>query len=289
MVLLYHRVSERKPDFDPWQLTVSKATFTKQMQILSETRRVVSLAEFVSDLKAKILDPKSICVTFDDGYVDNLREAKPILKKYGIPATIFIATDFLDEDNFWWDRLSHLLEQSINHPSRLARLKNELSLFNVDENVASIGHLLRALWLHFRDKNRVRCHNEILNLERDLDVDPLPVDVRPMTRDELVDLNDDLIQVASHTGSHAWLPEIPSEEGLNHELERPRELLRKILGYSPKFFAYPYGASSHEARNAVSRAGYEAAFTTVSMCVDKSTDLYAIPRRAVGDSLEDFY
>lgn len=93
-ILMYHRVA-RSAHYD--QLIVNPERFAEQMAMLARTRRVLSLRDAVRILAAKEGDAEGVVVTFDDGYRDNLVGALPILERYGIPATIFITTDFCDQ------------------------------------------------------------------------------------------------------------------------------------------------------------------------------------------------
>ncbi len=88
---MYHRVG------DAWEgssTTVSTATFKRQMEFLRVHRyRVISLADFLKELKTdKRISFKTVVVTFDDGYLDNFKNAFPILKQLNFPATIFMIT-----------------------------------------------------------------------------------------------------------------------------------------------------------------------------------------------------
>lgn len=92
-ILMYHRVAPLAA-YD--QLTVSPARFAQQMQELAQ-HPVVSLEEGLRALRSGPLRAPLIAVTFDDGYLDNLTEALPVLQRYGIPATIFVTTQFCDQ------------------------------------------------------------------------------------------------------------------------------------------------------------------------------------------------
>lgn len=92
-VLMYHRVAHLAA-YD--QLTVSPERFAQQMQELS-AHNVVSLEDGLRAIQAGPLRKPLFAVTFDDGYLDNLTEALPILQRYRIPATIFVTTQFCDQ------------------------------------------------------------------------------------------------------------------------------------------------------------------------------------------------
>ena len=73
-------------------MCVSPEHFAEHLEVLKKNYRVLDLGETVVGLKNQKDIDKSIIITFDDGYADNLYQAKPILEKYEIPATIFVVS-----------------------------------------------------------------------------------------------------------------------------------------------------------------------------------------------------
>jgi peptidoglycan/xylan/chitin deacetylase (PgdA/CDA1 family) len=99
-ILGYHRVCEEVDE-----LAVSPAQFREQMLVLKASGiPIVRLAEIGS--LAEVPDGECrVCVTFDDGYHDNLEHAVPVLAELGIPATIYLPTRIIDgETTFHWYR-----------------------------------------------------------------------------------------------------------------------------------------------------------------------------------------
>jgi peptidoglycan/xylan/chitin deacetylase (PgdA/CDA1 family) len=92
-ILMYHRV-DALPSYD--QLTVSPQRFREQMKALAATGRVVPLSAAVNSLK-RGENRNVLAITFDDGYLDNLTYALPILREFSLPATIFVTTEFCDQ------------------------------------------------------------------------------------------------------------------------------------------------------------------------------------------------
>ena len=108
LILMYHRIAD--DPIDNWGLAVSPARFEEQLDVLRRSRRPLPLEDFVGRLTAGTLPSDAVAVTFDDGYVDNLVAGKPRLEAADIPATVFLATGYLDRPGeFWWDELSRLV------------------------------------------------------------------------------------------------------------------------------------------------------------------------------------
>jgi peptidoglycan/xylan/chitin deacetylase (PgdA/CDA1 family) len=114
MILMYHRVSTTW--HDPWTLNVSPENFAEQLEVIVRTRHVMSLREFFQRFRSNTLPRGAVAITFDDGYADNLHVAAPILKRFDVPATLFITTGYLDRPEFWWDELGRLLLLSSSLP-----------------------------------------------------------------------------------------------------------------------------------------------------------------------------
>lgn len=98
-VLMYHKISKRETDF----LTVSMEQFEMQLKHLQSLDFQYITTHQLLDfyLQKKPLPDKPMLLTFDDGYVNNLDLAFPILKKYQAKATIFIPTTYVDKTNEW--------------------------------------------------------------------------------------------------------------------------------------------------------------------------------------------
>ena len=107
VILMYHRVARAR--HDPWALAVHPERFEQQMDWLSRHRTVLPMDEFVTLMKRDRLPRTAVGLTFDDGYVDNLTTAKPVLERHNLPATVFALGDRQSVEPFWWDELADLV------------------------------------------------------------------------------------------------------------------------------------------------------------------------------------
>ena len=95
VILCYHSINDLNNSkiFNP--NIVGAENFLKQMKFLRKCYNVLSLEYFVKNHK-KLTGRRDVIITFDDGYKDNFTVAYPVLQKYKLPATIFLATDFVN-------------------------------------------------------------------------------------------------------------------------------------------------------------------------------------------------
>ncbi|MDP3731154.1 MAG: polysaccharide deacetylase family protein [bacterium] len=101
-IILYHRIAN--PENDPHLLSVSPENLYLQLKFLKENFSIVPLVQIVRWIRGRKLKNKTVAITFDDGYADNLHHALPILKELNIPATVFVtAGNIVSGKSFYWD------------------------------------------------------------------------------------------------------------------------------------------------------------------------------------------
>lgn len=107
-ILMYHRIAAA---VDNWSLSsLNTAAFEKQLAYFTRNYEVISLDQLAQGLTNKALPSKAVAITFDDGYQDNYLNAFPILKKYRVPATVFLTTGCVDTGELlWFDRVGYAL------------------------------------------------------------------------------------------------------------------------------------------------------------------------------------
>ena len=101
VVLMYHGIVETAPVLPDWCL-LQKDEFEKQIKFLTEHFNVIPLRDAVEGLKNDTIKGPTAVITFDDGYQNNYDVAFPILKAYQAPATIYIASKFIDTKSTIW-------------------------------------------------------------------------------------------------------------------------------------------------------------------------------------------
>lgn len=134
-IIMYHSVTPQAGNNA--FLAVSPELFKKQMRFLKEHRyKVMRLEELAALIREKKrIPPKSLAITFDDGYKDNYTYAFPVLKEYGFPATFFIIVNEVgraQDDRLSWQELYDMRDSGIisigSHclgPEPLVNIKSE--------------------------------------------------------------------------------------------------------------------------------------------------------------------
>jgi peptidoglycan/xylan/chitin deacetylase (PgdA/CDA1 family) len=290
---MYHRIA--RPGPDPWGIAVAPEVFEEQLELIVRRRTPLAMDEFVRLLRAGRIPRDAIAVTFDDGYVDNLTEAKPRLERLGVPATVFITTGLVGKVGFWWDELAaQILETE-------APIEGELLIGEQRTPIALAGDDARPARRAWRAWEAPECPRESAYLRlynalqactptqrgkamarlRKLTNRPVAHSGRPMTGAELRLLASSLLTVGAHAVTHQRLPDLPPEERWT-EILQSAETSRRLSGQAVHGFAYPHGAQDPATRQMAEAAGFSWACSTEANTVSASRfDLYNLPRLQV--------
>lgn len=152
-IFTYHSVSDA-PDWLPWAPNISmpSALFARHLRIIRKAGcRVIATTDLVqARLAGRSVPPRSVVLHLDDGYLDNWVAAFPLLRRYGMPATVFVSTDFIDRTR----GLRPTLEDVQAGRARADDLQWP-GYLNVDELRAMEGSGLVEIQAHGTDHARV--------------------------------------------------------------------------------------------------------------------------------------
>jgi peptidoglycan/xylan/chitin deacetylase (PgdA/CDA1 family) len=269
-VLTYHRVADaqRASPFDDGVIDTSPTDLDQHLAFVEEHFDLTSLDELVSHVvKGTKLPKNPVLVTFDDGYLDNHDVALPILKRHGVEAIFFIATQYVDRrELFWWDKINFLIKSStrsrldLSYPGPLV-----LDLEAEGARELAISAALRIVKHSFGlDLNRFMDHlSAATGTHLPSDQERKHADSLLMTWDHVRDLRRQGMAVQSHTVTHRVVQTLEAGD-LADELRASKEHLGEILGEPIQALAYPVGVQlkfAPHVRAAVEAAGYSVAFT----------------------------
>lgn len=283
VILMYHRVATPAPDIDG--LAVRPEHFRAHMDVVKRRYQPMALEALVEAARFGEIPEGAVTITFDDGYLDNLTTASPILVDAGLPATFFIVTGNLNEPReYWWDVAARIFLGEAPLPVSLdlfgdgTWLRSTATERDRLETHQAVNALLRP--------GSITGRNDILaRITRwsGLDLSPRQTH-RPLVADEVRELAArPLHAIGAHSVRHLWLPAQPTDVQLA-EIVESRQTLEHLLERAVPTFAYPYGAVDRTTRDLVGAAGFTCAVTTRNDRVRTGADRLMLPRLEIRDS-----
>lgn len=267
-ILAYHRIGDFDKDSYPFDIELISATqaeFDWQMGHIKKYYNPISFSLLASSFETGTALPKRpVIVTFDDGFEDNYSIAFPVLKKHGIPATIFLATDYIGtKEIFWFDWVVYVLRNIIN-PGSL-ELPGLSSAMKPETTQESISRVLKHL-------KKISNQERLVALSKMRDLvqkEPVYIDnskSKPMNWNQAREMSQNGIEFGSHTASHPILSRLTDDE-LTRELIASRDAIQGAIHKPCDVIAYPVGGhEEYDSRTAIEakKAGYKFGATYVS-------------------------
>ena len=272
-ILIFHRVLAQPDPFMPDEPDAQR--FADIMEWLSSWFKPLSLSEGIERLRAGTLPPRALCVTFDDGYADNLLVAAPICRRFGVPVTVFVASGYLDGRVMWNDRIIESVRGAPGDHLDLTELGyGRYKLGDSTQRVALIGELLRR-WKYLPFEER-----EELTLEMAARYAPA-INNPMLSRAQVRQLHGGGVEIGGHTVTHPILARTDTATAAR-EIADNKDDLEGLLGGRLRFFAYPNGLPHTDFTldhvEMVRRVGYQAAFSTHAGVSTSGTDRFQMPR-----------
>ncbi len=286
-ILYYHRVNDNQDPFFP---AIPVARFEQEMRCLARRHTVVSLEEAVRRLTVGGPPEPVIAITFDDGYEDNYLNAFPILKRYGLPATILLATGSLDSrEPLWFETLA------------LALKKANLAFIDLDIDIP------RRLWLRSVTE-RLQANDELYGILRQLPdierrqwIDDILSRLharehrdrngKMLTWEQVRVMNRSGISFGGHTVTHPFVSRLTREQA-RWEISECKRRIEEELQVPVKHFAYPSGRELDVcdwSKGLIHEVGYEAALSTMWGVNTPATDKMRLKRGNPWESRADVF
>lgn len=276
-ILAYHRVvtpDDLSRGYIEPGMYVLNDVFDMQVRWLLERFEILSFSQLLARWHVNEWDErKAYCVlTFDDGWLDNYRHAFPILKKYEVPATIFLPTNYIESNEWFWTEKIAFLLAGLDQPRVTSLQRN-----HVGGVIAELPGLMRSGLV---GQEGISCatmaeiigHCKLLppseiesvlnRLSEILEVS-IPNERVTVNWSEVAEMAENRISFGSHSCSHHLLTRLNGET-IRQELQESDRVLRTLtVGYLP-VFCYPNGDNNHAIQDVVQQSQYVAAVGTRS-------------------------
>lgn len=292
-ILAFHRIVDDLrvlPKQAIPSLCITTSSFERLIELAAERFEILSLTEVARVVRGERPAQRDVlAITFDDGYRDVYLRAWPILRRRGLPATVFVPTGFVGSGSFLeHDRLHALLVSVRERQADLGIAKRltaagfavaeaEGKLFGDPPQAATLAALETLIaQLSGRTLRRIA---DMIEATLGADV-VLDEGAYVMSAEELREISHQGIELGAHTENHLVLTHEPLVR-VRQELDRPRRRLEALGGRACRAFAYCNGLWSPRLVAAVRSAGYQIAVTTQDRPNRSGDDPFLLGRKTL--------
>ena len=274
-VLIFHRVLPEQDPLFPSELHAAR--FEGLMYMVAGAFNVLPLDQALNRLAQGTLPRRSLAISFDDGYADNHDIAFPILKRFGLSATVFVSTGFLGGGRMWNDTVIESIRRTRQTTLDMAEFGlGQVAVETAAQRRAAISALLPLVKYSAPEARRA-----MLERIQALAGRPeLPSDFM-MTPEQVVNMHKGGMGIGAHTVNHPILATLPDAEA-RAELANSRSQLQAMIDAPVTLFAYPNGRPGKDYdRRHVEMArelGFAAALSTIPAVAQGGADLFQVPR-----------
>jgi len=289
-ILMYHRFSNYSHDG-----RLGASQFERQISILKRDFNIIPLSELVKAFKDKSpLTKNSIVITIDDGYLDFYQYAYPILKKYNVPATLYVTSGFVDRLLWLWpDRVTFIIAKTVCdtysfpfHSEASQRIYNP----SIEKPYGDLWNDVVQYCLSVSDIEKNIFLEKFAN-DLGVFVPSVPIDdYSAVTWDQLREMNDNGIDIGAHSITHPAMSKVATEN-LYIEIADCKTRIESELGHDVSNFCYPNGQPADynsSVISAVKNAGFKSA-TVAYVDNNPFCSLFELRRHSVGDGMFHFY
>jgi peptidoglycan/xylan/chitin deacetylase (PgdA/CDA1 family) len=256
-VLMYHRIlpeADARYQLEEPGMIITPETLNMHITEAKNLFTMVSLNDWVERYHSNQALPEKACaITFDDGWLDNVQYAAPILLKHKVPATLFAVVDKIGSDfRFWPNIVAELINANYHALGQHPLFAQAHTLANRTFSKESLAVVIADLKQHseetiFAALEEIQWQKGLLNADKAL-LDWEQLSASPF-------------EIGCHTNTHRRLTTWLDNDALLYEIQNSKEKLASLVGRAQPLFCYPNGDYSDQALNLV-RQNYSAAVTT---------------------------
>jgi peptidoglycan/xylan/chitin deacetylase (PgdA/CDA1 family) len=268
LVVMYHRFVAGTDDAGGAKMPAR--AFADQLDYLASRYSVVPVSEIAARVRrGEALPRGAAAITIDDGYRDAHAVAFPLLRERNLPATLYVATGFLDGACWLWtDKMRYTLARTtkLQFDEIVGGESLRLSLDGEASRRAAASRVNSALKKMKDEEKETTITRLAATLGVELPERP-PAEFAPLSWDEAREMDAAGVEIASHTITHPILTRV-GDEHLRRELVGSKARLEVVLGRAVENFCYPDGGFDARVRAEAERAGYSCAVTTAHALVE---------------------
>lgn len=289
-ILCYHNVV-REP-VPPWMamggLHLPEEKFSRQMEYLAARHRVLDLELAWQMLVAGDSLPRNaVALTFDDGYFGTIGVAAPILQRLRLPATVFLATDYVEDGGwYWWDELAAVVSSALGRTFDIGDWGTlDLRTTSGVRRALTLGaQALRAAPIVVR-----RRYFDALWSSAGVSASPVPAAFRPLRWSEAATAPE-VVRFGAHGAGHRVVDLLEGSEVLEDTRRCKAALDRHLVNRSGTAYCYPEGRAGAHAPACIRNAGFTLAVTASSSpalerMATRSSDPLRLPRIGVSAAM----
>jgi peptidoglycan/xylan/chitin deacetylase (PgdA/CDA1 family) len=280
-ILCYHRFLNDNSRFAISRKYITQEIFARQIDYLKSHFIIKSLEDCI-DFRNQYgkFPSNTLAITVDDGYEDFYLYAYPVLKHYGLPATVYIVYDFIEKQQWLWQdkikyslRKTHFTKKNIGYPY------GEINTSNHDRLISTQLKIYDILLATPISKRHELLSKLIEKLEVNLPIIP-PMEFAPLNWDQIKKMSKNGIRFGSHTFSHEVLTTVRSDQ-LEYEIKDSKCYIEKRSGLPIQTFCYPHDKINDAVVETAARSGYQGAVTGVGVN-NQDVDCFRLRRLCVG-------
>ena len=261
-ILAYHRVAELRdtPTVDSRSVSATPAVFTRQMQHLARHYHVVGMPQLLNGIEYGAPLPKrAVLITFDDAYADFAEIAWPILKQFGLPATMFVPTAYPDHPElaFCWDKLYQAFAATSRTEFRGTPF-GQLPLGSAEEKRRAL-RIVQNYVSNIPDDEAMGIVDSVCTQL----VESQAYSGSVLSWEQLRQLAKEGLTLGSHTRTHPIMTQVTPNR-MRQEIRGSQEDLKRESGTVPPVFCYPNGNHNDTVVSIARDEGIRLAFTTLS-------------------------
>lgn len=290
VILWYHGVCEEDftllKGYDERHVPVS--VFEKQLKYLKKKGyyflNMTEVANILSN-KGQISD-RLVCLTFGDGFENVVKNAYPLIQKYGAKGCFYIIPSLIGTKELLWTDLVDVVlwqnnkghftfkfgEKDINYKTT-SRKEIIAAIKDIKEKLRSVSN---------------EEHLELLKQFQRVRLKDVPEDFSISNWEQVKYLDPHILEIGSHSLTHPNLDRLDTETKTQKEISLPKNLIEEELQRSVNHFSYPAGAFNNNIKSVVRKAGYTTGVSIIPGLNDYKTDIFELRRIGVTSNMTRF-